>query len=645
MDVYLAPVIDELKILWEGIEIQDVSRRTGHKALNLRAILMWTMHDFPGYGECSGLATSGYYACPLCGPEINARYSRSLKKMVYEGHKRFLPNDHPLRGGFLGRPPKTWSVSSQYNAWQSNPGCLGMKRLSIFHELPYWRKLLINHLLDPMHIFKNVGQILWEHLVGTRDNKKSRDDLQEAEILHMQSYWPVMGEGNVVTLPKVPWVLTQQEEKRVKRIIGDFRTPTGHMHCLKGAFTKDNKLSGLKSHDWHKFLQYILPIAIDGCTTSDIRMVIYKISHLVRWISQKEIKKSTIDENRINAAEALCMLEKHFPTSILTIQVHLMIHIVDEVAIAGIVHSRWMFFLERFMKTLKGFVRQRARPEGSMAEGWLVQESLVYISEFLGKSDESMPVLWENKEDERMVGEVPQGNGLQRKMDSILEEKINRFCILNHPSMEKWVQAFEAAKANNTFQREQYKRIHQNQANNFQFPPELKELPKFITISWLFKALQEASLAGEVITTLEKEFAMGCSRRYKSYGALWSYGRHFRVHRIDHKRQTCDSGVMASFQQEIQTSHNGEVQVKNIEYCGIIQSILEVDFRSFQMFLLDVQWFKAVTQGRNPTIQRDASGFVSINSARLWTNRTDTFVLAETCEQVKYHFGPKTISF
>lgn len=91
---------------------------------------------------------------------------------------------------------------------------------------------------------------------------------------------------------------------------------------------------------------------------------------------------------------------------------------------------------------------------------------------------------------------------------------------------------------------------------------------------------------------------------------------------------------MASFEQEIQSGHNGEVQVSNIEYCGRIQSILEVDFRSFQMFLLDVQWFKAVTQGRNPTIQRDASGFVAINSTRLWTNRTDTFVLAETCEQV-----------
>lgn len=155
------------------------------------------------------------------------------------------------------------------------------------------------------------------------------------------------------------------------------------MHCLKGAFTRDNKLSGLKTHDWHKFLQFILPTAIDGCTNSNIQMVIYKISHLTRWASKKEIAISSIDEHKFNAAEVLCMLEKYFPTSILTIQVHLMVHLVHEIKIAGVVHSRGMFFLEIFMKTLKGFVRQRARPEGSMAEGWLVQESLVYISEFL----------------------------------------------------------------------------------------------------------------------------------------------------------------------------------------------------------------------------------------------------------------------
>ena len=209
----------------------------------------------------------------------------------------------------------------------------------------------------------------------------------------MQQYWPVMGEGNVVILPNVPWVLTKQEETRVKRIIGGFCTPTGHMHCSKGAFTKEKELSGLKTHDWHKFLQFILPTAIDGCLTPKICMVIYNISRLVRWVSQKEINRNSIEENRVNAVEAICLLEKHFSTSILTIQVHLMVHIMEEIALAGVVHSRWMFFLERFTKTLKFFVRQQARLEGSMVEGWLVQESSVYISRFLGRKDESLPLL------------------------------------------------------------------------------------------------------------------------------------------------------------------------------------------------------------------------------------------------------------
>ena len=59
---------------------------------------------------------------------------------------------------------------------------------------------------------------------------------------------------------------------------------------------------------------------------------------------------------------------------------------------------------------------------------------------------------------------------------------------------------------------------------------------------------------------------------------------------------------MASFEQEIH-GLDGEVQLSKVDYCGRIQNILQVDYGSFQMFLLDVQWFKVVTQGRNQTIQ------------------------------------------
>ena len=51
----------------------------------------------------------------------------------------------------------------------------GMKRKSILYELPYWKDLLIAHLLDPMHIFKNVLDSIFRHISGKeKDTLSSR---------------------------------------------------------------------------------------------------------------------------------------------------------------------------------------------------------------------------------------------------------------------------------------------------------------------------------------------------------------------------------------------------------------------------------------------------------------------------------------
>jgi hypothetical protein len=63
------------------------------------------------------------------------------------------------------------------------------------------------------------------------------------------------------------------------------------------------------------------------------------------------------------------MFEKVLPTSFMDLQVHLLIHLPNEVELDGVLSCHWMFFLERYMKKLKGFVRKRAKPEGSMTEG------------------------------------------------------------------------------------------------------------------------------------------------------------------------------------------------------------------------------------------------------------------------------------
>ena len=72
---------------------------------------MWTMHNYPGYGDVSKFSVQGYHACPICGPELQAHYSTHLKRMVYEGHARFLPMDHPMQGQDRRLVPSKMTVS------------------------------------------------------------------------------------------------------------------------------------------------------------------------------------------------------------------------------------------------------------------------------------------------------------------------------------------------------------------------------------------------------------------------------------------------------------------------------------------------------------------------------------------------------
>ena len=55
MDVYLQPLVDELKELWEGIHVYDVSRPIAtERIFTLYVICSYTTHDYPGLGVFSG---------------------------------------------------------------------------------------------------------------------------------------------------------------------------------------------------------------------------------------------------------------------------------------------------------------------------------------------------------------------------------------------------------------------------------------------------------------------------------------------------------------------------------------------------------------------------------------------------------------
>jgi hypothetical protein len=62
-DVYMEPLVEELLQLWYGIPVYDIIMEQGQQCFTLCAILMWTIHDFPGYATIGSFFHQGYAAC------------------------------------------------------------------------------------------------------------------------------------------------------------------------------------------------------------------------------------------------------------------------------------------------------------------------------------------------------------------------------------------------------------------------------------------------------------------------------------------------------------------------------------------------------------------------------------------------------
>jgi hypothetical protein len=73
-DVFMEPLVEELLELWEGVPAYDILKDVGSREFTLRGVLLWTIHDYPGYGTVGGFAHQGYVGCPYCGPQLGAKH-------------------------------------------------------------------------------------------------------------------------------------------------------------------------------------------------------------------------------------------------------------------------------------------------------------------------------------------------------------------------------------------------------------------------------------------------------------------------------------------------------------------------------------------------------------------------------------------
>ena len=78
-----------------------------------------------------------------------------------------------------------------------------------------------------------------------------------------------------------------------------------------------------------------------------------------------------------------CELEMYFPPAFFDVMVHLLVHIVEDIIQLGPTFLHSMMPFERMNGVIKGYVRNRAHPDGSIVQGFLTEECISFCTNYL----------------------------------------------------------------------------------------------------------------------------------------------------------------------------------------------------------------------------------------------------------------------
>nr|GEY86785.1 hypothetical protein [Tanacetum cinerariifolium] len=270
IDVYLRPLIKDLKVLWDQKGVETIDVALGQK-FNMRAMVLWTINDFP--------ARSSLYG---------------------------------------------WS---------------------------------------------------------RQDTAKARQDLERLGI--QSGLWLGQTKNEKCLKPQATYSFTPENQKKFCQFIKEVKIPDGFRSCFKHKVTdNDTNIMGLKSHDCHIMMQRLLPYGLQQYLPNKIAKPIIELCSLFKQICSITLMDDDMLKAQIKVVDILCDLELIYPPALFDIMIHLVIHLPLKDLKGGPIHPRWMFPFERYIKKLKGYVRNKAKPEGSIAEGYVAEEALTFSSHY-----------------------------------------------------------------------------------------------------------------------------------------------------------------------------------------------------------------------------------------------------------------------
>ncbi|GJQ96214.1 hypothetical protein Tco_0007353 [Tanacetum coccineum] len=547
IDVYLRPLIDDLKVLWANPGVKTIDVATGLK-FNMRAMVLWTINDFPTRSSLSEWSGQGYRACPTCNEDTP--YVRVLGKIAYAGHRRFL------------KKPHKWRRSLEFNGENKN----GDPPREFSQDVIRTQLArLPTRVKDVMHIEKNVLESILNTLLmndKSKDTAKARQDLKNLGI--RSGLWLSQNKNGKCSKAQATYSFTPTDRKKFCQFIKGVKLPDGFESNFKHKVTdNDTIITDLKSHDCHIMMQCLLPYGLQQYLPLDVAKPLIELCLFFKQICSQTLMVDDMLKAQSKVIDILCNLELIYPPAFFDIMIHLVIHLPLEAIFGGPIRPRWMYPFERYMKKLKNYVRNKAKPEGSIAEGYVAEEALTFSSHYF------WDVTTKFNRPDRNVDCPPPTCQFQVFKSLCKSIGLRSVIRIDHQELKKviWYVLHNSPEID-TY-RAKFKIEFPNKDMKEEFP------------GWFGKQIRQRHVDNDPGVNESSElFALACgpSQTPISVNSCVVNGVRFVVHSRDERRTTQNSGICSP-------GPDGEM------YYGQLEQILEFSYLSFKTVLFRVKWF------------------------------------------------------
>ena len=129
--------------------------------------------------------------------------------------------------------------------------------------------------------------------------------------------------------------------------------PDGYAANLRtGVNLTTMQINGLKSHDYHIWIERLLPVMVRGYFPDNVWRVLVELSNFFRILYAKELSRTVVAEMEQLAPVLLCKLEKIIPPVFFNPMQQMILHLPYEARMGGPVQGRWCYAIERQQKVL-----------------------------------------------------------------------------------------------------------------------------------------------------------------------------------------------------------------------------------------------------------------------------------------------------